>query len=102
MTSYIVSIYDTTGHMWKAIATKVKKLEYKVTNLQPSTTYEFRIAAVNKVGPGQTTRTTVRATTKASRGVVPTTHKGMCTIILILYNSFNCIAELRVEKGYGI
>ena len=81
VTSYIVSVYDTTGHMWKAIAPKVKKLEYKVRNLQPGTTYEFRIAAVNKVGPGQPTRATVRATTKASRVVIPTTHKGRCGFI---------------------
>ncbi|XP_065055989.1 roundabout homolog 3-like isoform X2 [Rhopilema esculentum] len=58
VTSYVVSIYDMEGHVWKALASKIQQLEYTVKKLQPGTRYEFRITAVNSIGRGKPSKST--------------------------------------------
>ncbi len=72
VTSYIVSIYDEKGRVWKGLASNIKQLQYKVKNLKPNSRYEFRVSAVNKVGRSDPSRSTQVIVTK-SRKVIKTT-----------------------------
>ena len=53
--------------LWKVVAT-TNKLSAKVTHLQPDTSYEFRVRAMNAEGTSSPYSETVTGSTKASKG----------------------------------
>eukprot|EP00794_Sanderia_malayensis_P010863 gene10863-12018_t len=74
VTSYIVSIYDESGRVWKGLASNIKQLQYTVRNLKPASQYEFRVSAVNKVGrsnPSRSTKVIVTKPGKVARTTTP-------------------------------
>ena len=54
MTGYIVEKRDTYSTKWaKDNFTPVTETTHKVTGMTEGSNYEFRVMAVNKVGPGK-------------------------------------------------
>ena len=83
VTSYIVSVSDVAGRVWKAVATNIKKLEYTVRNLNPDTWYDFGVKAVNIVGSGKTSKSTGNIKTKSASHTHRPTSKGFFSLIFL-------------------
>jgi len=79
VTSYIVSVSDVAGRVWKAVASNIKKLEYTVRNLTPNTWYVFRVNAANSVGHGTESRSTGNIKTNSPKGDVRPSAKAFST-----------------------
>ena len=91
VTSYIVSVSDLAGRVWKAVASNIKKLEYTVRNLTPDTWYVFRVNAVNSVGHGTESRPTGNIKTKPTKGDIHSSVQGTNLYFLFFMVYFSSI-----------
>jgi len=53
ITGYIVEMKSSSESTWRIVGNNVTRMKFVATGLKPRSSYEFRVTAVNKAGPGQ-------------------------------------------------
>ena len=117
ITSYIVEMKQVSDITWKVanLTDKVTRPKYTVTGLKEGAQYEFRVAAINKVGQGPTSDSTSSSKYEESiffvhnledqkTSMIPDTIKFTCEI-----NSASCKVEwyrgdrqIKINEKYDL